>query len=310
MSAPTDAFEEVKILDNFYQTSSYFPMPVVLVSTVSESGQTNLGPYSLCFPHIISGRHAMMLIARGSSNTATNIRRTGLAALSFIPDERAYLENCVVLGFPGETTEQKMKNSIFTLMPSLRQPDPTRPERFPELVAEAVQVFECRWDASHPHETQGLEHHYLLDIEKIVMKKHWQQALIAGGEFPQLPIDYGYRDSQHFWFARGRTPFAVDIPKGHGVSSDAVLFQANRIDPEVTWEPAACAELVDVPRIFLKTVLTSCVDGAKAKGVRVITPAFLHQLRDKRAAERPPSLLDKLRGYFSRGPERPRDASG
>ena len=38
-------FEDVRMLDNFYQTSSFFPMPVVLVSTLSEEGQTNLGPY-------------------------------------------------------------------------------------------------------------------------------------------------------------------------------------------------------------------------------------------------------------------------
>ena len=29
-------FVNVRILDNFYQTSSFFPMPVVLVSTVAE----------------------------------------------------------------------------------------------------------------------------------------------------------------------------------------------------------------------------------------------------------------------------------
>lgn len=51
-----DDFTDVKILDNFYQTSCFYPMPVVLVSTLAESGQTNLGPYSLCFPHVISGR--------------------------------------------------------------------------------------------------------------------------------------------------------------------------------------------------------------------------------------------------------------
>ena len=45
-----EEFTEVRILDNFYQTSSFFPMPVILVSTLAESGRTNLGPYSLCFP--------------------------------------------------------------------------------------------------------------------------------------------------------------------------------------------------------------------------------------------------------------------
>ena len=46
----SDGFVEVRVLDNFYQTSSYYPMPVILVTTISESGKTNIGPYSLCFP--------------------------------------------------------------------------------------------------------------------------------------------------------------------------------------------------------------------------------------------------------------------
>ncbi|MBK9452570.1 MAG: hypothetical protein IPN95_24710 [Bacteroidetes bacterium] len=100
MTTPVDTFEDVPLLDNFYQTSSFFPMPVVLVGTLAEDGQTNLGPYSLCFPHIISGKHSMMLIARGNSNTANNIRRTGLATLNFIPDDRDFMENCLV-GFSG-----------------------------------------------------------------------------------------------------------------------------------------------------------------------------------------------------------------
>ena len=45
-----DDFEDVSILDNFYQTSSFFPMPVVLVGTLAENGQTNLGPIRCASP--------------------------------------------------------------------------------------------------------------------------------------------------------------------------------------------------------------------------------------------------------------------
>ncbi len=298
MSAADTTFEDVRILDNFYQTSCFYPMPVVLVSTLTESGATNLGPYSLCFPHVISGQHAMLLIARGNSNTANNIRRTGVAALNFIPDERALLDNCVLLGFPGESSEEKMKSSIFTLCPSQREDAKTG--RYPQLVAEAVQVFECTWDQRHPHEIRGLEHHYLLRIDKIVMHHKWREALLQGGEFPKLPIDYGYRDSMHFWFSHASRPRSVDVPKGHGSTADAVRFDADRIDPSVTWEVAACEELVNVPRVFLKTVLTGCVEAAKARGVHVITAGFLKEIRDKRAEEKPPSLLQKLQQHFAR----------
>ena len=116
-----NGFEEVKILDNFYQTSSFFPMPVVLVETY-RVGHTNLGPYSLCFPHIVASRHSMMLIARDTSNTARFIQERKHCALNFIPHTRRFMKNCVTLGFPGETTEEKMKNSIFTLEPSRRLP--------------------------------------------------------------------------------------------------------------------------------------------------------------------------------------------
>lgn len=87
-------FEQIRIVDNFYQTSSFFPMPVVIISTLAESGQTNLGPYSLCFPHIVAGqdKFSMMLICRETSNTAMNIKRTG-EFLDKVRDKRSKEKN-------------------------------------------------------------------------------------------------------------------------------------------------------------------------------------------------------------------------
>ena len=98
--------KELRIVDNFYQTSAFYPMPTILISTVSESGQTNLGAYSLCFPYYIAGKdyYAMILECRNSSNTAQNILRTKKCALNFIFDNRKYFKEAVRLGFPGETT--------------------------------------------------------------------------------------------------------------------------------------------------------------------------------------------------------------
>ena len=45
-----NGFKDLRIVDNFYQTSAFFPMPTTEIGTLSESGQTNLGSYSLCFP--------------------------------------------------------------------------------------------------------------------------------------------------------------------------------------------------------------------------------------------------------------------
>ena len=113
--------KELRIVDNFYQTSAYFPMPTTLVGTVSENGQTNLGAYSLCFPYYIAGKdyYAMILECRNSSNTAQNILRGKKVTLNFITDERKYFKEAVRLGFPGDTTEEKMKNCLFTLTESV-----------------------------------------------------------------------------------------------------------------------------------------------------------------------------------------------
>jgi flavin reductase (DIM6/NTAB) family NADH-FMN oxidoreductase RutF len=282
-----DGFAEVKILDNFYQTSSFFPMPVVLVSSVSESGQTNLGPYSLCFPHIVARRHSMILIARDTSNTARNIAERKHCALNFIPHRRRFMKNCVTLGFPGETTGEKMKNSIFTLDPSRREPG--NGTRFPEIVREAVQVFECTWDDSFPltYFEGDQERRFVLRIEKIHLKPRLRDALLRGTCSPDLPVDYGFRDNSRFWLARHGRPYAEPIPRSKGVSVDAVKYAVQRVDPAVTWQEEACAKLVRVPRPFMTAAIRACVEAAAAEGVTEITPELVDRVRDKRRGEKP-----------------------
>ena len=69
------SFENLRIVDNFYQTSLYYPMPTVVISTLCEDGSTSLGPYSLCQPYYVAGKdyYAMLLCCRNSSNTAQHI---------------------------------------------------------------------------------------------------------------------------------------------------------------------------------------------------------------------------------------------
>ncbi|MFW9845089.1 MAG: hypothetical protein ACFFEV_10970 [Candidatus Thorarchaeota archaeon] len=283
-------FEQIRILDNFYQTSSFFPMPVVLVSTLAETGQTNLGPYSLCFPHLIAGeeKYAMMLICREDSNTAMNIKRTGVCAINFIPDDKKFMENCVVLGFPGETTEEKMTNSIFTLLPSMR-PDNGNDGNYPEVVGESIQIFEGVWDKSYPHQLIPGCDNFLIKVDSIHLQKKYKDAIIRGMDdksFPNLPIDYGFRDNIYFWFAEVKKPYKVRIPEDKGTNLNTVMYAAKRFDPSVEWTEEACEKIVNVPRIFLKRVFDGVVKAAKAEGVTIITGEFMDKVRDKRSNEK------------------------
>jgi flavin reductase (DIM6/NTAB) family NADH-FMN oxidoreductase RutF len=283
-------FEPIRMLDNFYQTSAFYPMPVVLITTVSESGQTNIGPYSLCFPYIIAdqGKHAMMLVAREDSNTAMNIKRTKVCAINFIEDDKKFLENAVLLGYPGDTTEEKMKDSIFTLLPSMREnKDPN--VQYPEIIEEAFQVMECTWDDSYDRCLCEGGDNFCLKIDNILLKKKFREAIIRGmdaKDFPRMPIDYGFRDNIYFWFTKGEKPYKVRIPESKGTSANTVFYAAKRFDPEIDWTMEACEKIAAVPRVFLKRVISGVVDAAKEEGITVITPEFMDKVRDKRSQEK------------------------
>ena len=284
-----DDLIELVAKDNFYQTSAFFPMPVVLISTLSDEGQTNLGPYSLCFPHLIAEKYAMMLICREDSNTAMNIKRTGVCAINFIPDDKKYMENCVQLGWPGDTTPEKMERSIFTLLQSKR-PDNGNGGNYPDIVKESIQVFECTWDRSAPHQLIPGCDNFVLDVDHILLRKKYRESIIRGfddgKEFPNLPIDWGFRDNIYFWFAEPKKPYKIRIPEDRGTSLNTITYAAKRFDPSITWDDDACAMIMSVPRVFLNRVFKGVVEQAKAEGITHITPEFMQKVRDKRSAEK------------------------
>ncbi len=301
-----DELKELRIVDNFYQTSAFYPMPTILVGTVSESGQTNLGAYSLCFPYYVAGKdyYAMILECRNSSNTAQNILRTKKCTLNFITDDKKYFKEAVRLGFPGETTEEKMKNCIFTLKDSTLGVDR------PQIVEESYQVFECTWDDSLENayedkagELEGYEPpyrsfngitskfgaHFILKIDKILMKEKYHNAIVNGvknNNFPSVPVDYGYRDSTNFWYTKFKKPISEKIPEKNNGDAKSVIYAAERIDPDVKFTEEACAKLTKIPRVFLKAALTQMVNIAKEEGISLIDEKALEIINDKRRKEK------------------------
>ena len=301
-----DQLKELRIVDNFYQTSAFFPMPTILISTVSEDGQTNLGSYSLCFPYYIAGKdyYAMILECRNSSNTAQNILRTKKCTLNFITDEKKYFKEAVRLGFPGETTKEKMKNCMFTLVNSELGDDR------PQMVEESYQVFECTWDNSLENafedkagNLEGYEPpyrnfngitskfgaHFILKIDKILMKEKYHDAIVNGvrsNNFPPVPVDYGYRDSTNFWCSSFKKPFSEKIPDKNNGDVKSVMYAADRIDPEIKFTEDACAKLVKIPRVFLKAALTQMVKIAREEGITLIDEDALNIINDKRRKEK------------------------
>lgn len=303
------SFENLRIVDNFYQTSLFFPMPTVIISTLCEDGSTTLGPYSLIQPYYVAGKdfYAMLLSCRNSSNTAQNILRTKKCAISFIDDNPKSFKEAVKLSWPGDKPSEKMPKCNFKLEKGLIEEETG--EKRPMVLSDAIQAIECTWvdtldgaDKDVPGELNGYEPpyhdfngitskfgaHFILKVDKILMKKKYRDAIINGvtaKDFPPLPVDYGYRDSKNFWYHK-KTKMRAELLQVRKTTLESVRYAAKRADDVVKFTDEALETILGVPRVFLPLVLKGCVTWAKENGVELITAEHMKIINDKRAKEK------------------------
>lgn len=303
------SFKNVRIVDNFYQTSSFFPMPLCLIGTLDENGETtSFGAYSLCFPYYIAGKdyYAMVLECRNTSNTAKGILRHGKCSINFLKYSKKVFKEHVRLGFPGDTPEEKMKDFKYNLEDGLMSLE-NENEKYPKVISEALQVFECSWvreldnceNDKVEEEYEGPYHnfngitskygaHFILKIDKILIKEKYYNALINGvnkKNFCPLPTNWGYRDSINFWCSGYKAPSPEKIMKRE-VDLESIRYAANRADDTVKFSDDALLMLVNVPRPFLKLVLKGCVSWAKENNCILVTSKEMKVINDKRSKEK------------------------
>ena len=302
-------FKEMRIMDNFYQSSSFFPMPLTLIGTLDEDGKTtSFGAYSLIFPYYIAGKeyYAMILECRNSSNTCKGLLRHGKCTINFLPHSKKNFEEHVRLGFPGDTPLEKMKDFKYHMVDGVSCLDNPN-EAYPKVIEEAYQVFECSWvkeldDAINDQiqdEYEGPYHnfngitskfgaHFILKIDHILLKDKYYDAIVNGvnaKNFCPLPTNWGYRDSKNFWCSDYRKPIAQGIPDKE-VDITSVRYAADRLATDVKFSDDALKMLVKVPRPFLKLVLQGCVNWANENNCKLITEKEMNEINDKRAQEK------------------------
>ncbi|MCK7486786.1 MAG: hypothetical protein MZU97_15720 [Bacillus subtilis] len=146
----------------------------------------------------------------------TKYPKRGKAALNFLPHGRKLFKETVRLGYPGEPSKEKMAKTNLHLEPGLACLDDTLHR--PLVVSESFQVFECTWmsELEHAYECQagqldGYEPpfndfngitskfgaHFILKIDKIIMKEKYHQAIIDGVKPKSFP-----KDSCGLWVSR------------------------------------------------------------------------------------------------------------
>lgn len=307
------SFKDLRIVDNFYQTSMFFPMPVVLISTLTDEGKTTCGPYSLIQPFYVAGKpyYAMLLECRNSSNTAQNILKHKKCVVNFLPDDRKYFKECVRLGWPGDTPQEKMKDFALNLEDGLRQKEDPQGV-YPKVITESIEALECTWvdtldnaqddqplepgkdhyELAKYHDFNGITTpygaHFVLRVDHVLMKPKYYDAIINGvraKDFPHLPVDYGYRDSKNFWYHKHRHMIPELLPMRQTTVS-SVRYALDRIRTDVEFTDAALEKLVNVPRIFLPTALKGCIKWAEENGVKKIDVEQMNIINDKRSKEK------------------------
>ena len=182
-------------------------------------------------------------------------------------------------------------------------------EERPRVLTDAIQVIECTWvrelegaEKFLPGELNGYEPpyndfngitskfgaHFILKVDKILMKKKYADAIINGvrsKDFPALPVDYGYRDSKNFWFHR-KTKMRAELLQVRQASLESVRYAADRADDKIKFTDDALMTILGVPRVFLSVVLKGCVDWAKENNVELITADHMKIINDKRSKEK------------------------
>jgi flavin reductase (DIM6/NTAB) family NADH-FMN oxidoreductase RutF len=281
----SDPFVVSPMRDNWYQRSSFLGSGFALITSVSEDGQTNIGPYQLSFPFEVNTGRSWMVISRNTSNTATNVWRTRKCALNFIEYDAEQIETILKFGYPGQTTAEKMAYNTFELIDS---PTPGRESSdiYPKLLAEAYQVYECTLDVDRINENPILRDspsaHLLLNIDTILVKERWMPYVDGSGDrMPHIPLTYGFRGGSTFWFGEAQPAYKLPIPD-MGANHEVIHYEANRLDDEVRFTLAACKQLTGIPNAFVQNVLRGIVKQAKARGVTHVDEGFIIALNQER----------------------------
>ena len=204
------SFENLRIVDNFYQTSLFFPMPTVIISTLCDDGSTTLGPYSLVQPYYVAGKdyYAMLLSCRNSSNTAQNILKNGKCTLNFIDDKPAAFKEAVKLSWPGDKPEDKMPKCNFKLEKSLLEEETG--EARPMVLTDAIQACYDRFYPPFHKRGIGAPAEYSAEAAK-------NRAMIAE--------KYGFADIRWALYHRTRTFTAEEYVQLLGTYSDHIALE-------------------------------------------------------------------------------------
>lgn len=184
---------------SWYQFNSYWPTAFALVATQNDDGSPHLAPYQLAVPFDISIRPSLMLTTRIGARTLDNIKNTNKCSLNFIESKYFDADKIISMGYPMVSHEKRMKINPFTFIKN----------NDTYVIEEAFQVYKCSLIKTVDSEDiKDGAVHVLLGLDEILLEEKW---VGNSDELPDMPITFGFRGRNTFWFA------TTNKPKGYPV---------------------------------------------------------------------------------------------
>lgn len=174
---------------SWYQFNSYWPTAFALVATQNDDGSPHLAPYQLVVPFDIAGRPSVALTTRDGAKTLKNILKNKYCSMNFIESENMHTEKIISMGYPRVSHEKRMEINPFTFIKHENT----------YIVDEAFQVYKCSFiDKVDSEDVSEGAVHILLGLDEILLEEKW---LESPDEMPNMPVTFGYRGRNTFWFA-------------------------------------------------------------------------------------------------------------
>lgn len=181
--------KSVPVSRSWYQSSSYWPSSFALVASENDDGSPHLAPYQLVLPFDVSVRPSVMLTTRDGAKTLNNILSGRKCSMNFLEIDKTDLTSIVSMGYPRVSHEKRMEINPYKFIKHNNV----------YIIEESFQTYVCSFVEGINSEDSDIGSiHVLLGIDDILLDEKW---IGNTEEMPTMPITFGYRGGNDFWFA-------------------------------------------------------------------------------------------------------------
>jgi flavin reductase (DIM6/NTAB) family NADH-FMN oxidoreductase RutF len=269
---------EIKIKPFWYSDVWLFPKLITIITTLDKQGRLNAAPYSHIMQYdVMHKRPRMMLGFRQDSHTFENICET-----------KEFVVNCPTAEYLDDVMEtarfypegvNELEHTRFTTVASRKVKPPS--------IVECPQIAECTVDEIvRLEKSSGI---VIANIEALVVDEGLDQI---GREERirrmNLPIGLGDEDRQEYFYSRTDTLLKFQLKE----TPDG--YRAANLKLDLTWTDDAMADLMKIPAMVRKMVMSQTEKHARKQNATQVTKQHMMELAAEFGMDE--EMINRFRG--------------